>query len=87
MIIDNSKRKALITGATSGIGFAAAKGLLETGADVYINGRNPEKLAAALQRLNITDPRKGILADVGTAAGCAALTEQLAQVDILVNNA
>ncbi|CAI1898786.1 D-beta-hydroxybutyrate dehydrogenase [Serratia grimesii] len=87
MIIDNSKRKALITGATSGIGFAAAKGLLETGADVYINGRNPEKLAAALQRLNITDPRKGILADVGTAAGCAALTEQLPQVDILVNNA
>jgi NAD(P)-dependent dehydrogenase (short-subunit alcohol dehydrogenase family) len=87
MIIDNSKRKALITGATSGIGFAAAKGLLETGADVYINGRNPEKLAAALQRLNITDPRKGILADVGTAAGCAALTEHLPQVDILVNNA
>ncbi len=87
MIIDNSKRKALITGATSGIGFAAAKGLLETGADVYINGRNPEKLAAALDRLNITDPSKGILADVGTAAGCAALIEQLPQVDILVNNA
>lgn len=87
MIIDNSKRKALVTGATSGIGFAAAKGLLETGADVYINGRNPEKLAAALKRLNITDPRKGILADVGTAAGCAALIEQLPQVDILVNNA
>jgi nucleoside-diphosphate-sugar epimerase len=35
MVIDNSKRKALVTGATSGIGFAAAKGLLETGADVY----------------------------------------------------
>ncbi|NTX81026.1 SDR family oxidoreductase [Serratia proteamaculans] len=87
MIIDNSKRKALITGATSGIGFAAAKGLLETGADVYINGRNPEKLATALQRLNITDSSKGILADVGTAAGCAALIEQLPQVDILVNNA
>ncbi|MGQ8708148.1 SDR family NAD(P)-dependent oxidoreductase [Serratia sp. TSA_198.1] len=87
MVIDNSKRKALVTGATSGIGFAAAKGLLESGADVYINGRNPEKLAAALKRLNISDPSKGILADVGTAAGCAALIEQLPQVDILVNNA
>lgn len=34
MIIDISNRKALVTGATSGIGFASAKGLLEAGADV-----------------------------------------------------
>ncbi|QLK20909.1 MULTISPECIES: SDR family NAD(P)-dependent oxidoreductase [Klebsiella/Raoultella group] len=87
MIIDISNRKALVTGATSGIGFASAKGLLEAGADVYINGRNQDKLMVALKRLGITDLSKGILADVGTTEGCRELIEKLPQVDILINNA
>lgn len=86
MIIDISNKKALVTGATSGIGFASAKGLLEAGADVYINGRNQDKLMVALKRLGITDLSKGILADVGTTEGCRELIEKLPQVDILINN-
>lgn len=87
MIIDISNKKALVTGATSGIGFASAKGLLEAGADVYINGRNQDKLMVALKSLGITDLSKGILADVGTTEGCRELIEKLPQIDILINNA
>lgn len=87
MIIDNSNRKALVTGSTSGIGFASAQALLKTGADVYINGRNPEKIATALELLNIKDASKGIIADVGTLEGCEHLVKCLPQVDILINNA
>jgi 3-oxoacyl-[acyl-carrier protein] reductase len=42
---------ALITGASKGLGFAAAKTLAEEGARVAINARNPEKLALAAAEL------------------------------------
>ncbi len=38
---------ALITGASRGLGFAAAKTLIEEGARVAINARDPDKLASA----------------------------------------
>ncbi len=39
MNIDLSGKKALVTGSTSGIGFAIAKGLAQSGAEVIVNGR------------------------------------------------
>ncbi|GII57887.1 oxidoreductase [Planotetraspora thailandica] len=82
MKIDLSGRTALVTGSTSGIGEATAEALAGSGADVVINGVSPERVAEAAKRLGV----RGIAADVGTADGTATLTEQLPDVDILVNN-
>jgi NAD(P)-dependent dehydrogenase (short-subunit alcohol dehydrogenase family) len=89
MKIDLSGKTALVTGSTSGIGLAIAKGLLATGADVVINGRTQDKIDAAVAGLLKAQPGskvRGIAADVTTAAGCAALVTAVPDVDILVNN-
>lgn len=85
MRIDLRGRSALVTGSTLGIGFAVAAGLAHAGADVTVNGRGRENVEAALERLD--EPARGIVADVGTAAGCQAILDVLPEVDILVNNA
>ncbi len=49
---DLSGRVALITGGNGGIGLGMAEGLAQSGADVCIWGTNPDKNAAALERLS-----------------------------------
>jgi NAD(P)-dependent dehydrogenase (short-subunit alcohol dehydrogenase family) len=88
--IDLSGKTALITGSTAGIGYAIAKGLAESGAEVVINGRGKAKVDLAVGKLGtaVSGIRiRGIAADVATAAGAKALAEALPDVDILVNNA
>lgn len=90
MNIDLSGKTALVTGSTSGIGHAIAKGLAATGASVMVNGRTQAKVdaaAAALAKAVAGAKVRGIAADVSTAAGCEALVAALPEVDILVNNA
>ncbi|MFF2629651.1 SDR family NAD(P)-dependent oxidoreductase [Kitasatospora griseola] len=82
MRIDLTGRTALVTGSTAGIGAAAARALADAGADVVVNGRNPDRVAEAAERIG----GRGIAADVGTAAGTAELIRQLPDVDVLVNN-
>jgi NAD(P)-dependent dehydrogenase (short-subunit alcohol dehydrogenase family) len=90
MNIDLSGKTALVTGSTSGIGHAIAKGLAATGASVVVNGRTQAKVdaaAAALAKAVAGAKVRGVAADVSTAPGCKALTAALPQVDILINNA
>jgi NAD(P)-dependent dehydrogenase (short-subunit alcohol dehydrogenase family) len=90
MNIDLSGKTALVTGSTSGIGHAIAKGLAATGASVVVNGRTQAKVdaaAAALGKAVAGAKVRGVAADVSTAAGCKALVGALPQVDILINNA
>jgi len=90
MKIDLSEKTALVTGSTSGIGQAIAKGLAATGANVVINGRTQAKVDAAVAAIAKLVPGskiRGVAADVSTAAGCKTLVAALPDVDILINNA
>jgi NAD(P)-dependent dehydrogenase (short-subunit alcohol dehydrogenase family) len=90
MKIDLKGKTALVTGSTSGIGHAVARGLAAAGADVTINGRAQGKVDAAAAALVKAVPGaniRGVAADVSTAAGCKTLVAALPEVDILINNA
>jgi NAD(P)-dependent dehydrogenase (short-subunit alcohol dehydrogenase family) len=90
MKIDLSGKTALVTGSTSGIGHAIARGLAAAGTNVMVNGRTQAKVDAAAAAIAKAVPGakvRGVAADVSTAAGCKALAAVLPDVDILVNNA
>jgi NAD(P)-dependent dehydrogenase (short-subunit alcohol dehydrogenase family) len=82
-------KRALVTGSTAGIGFAAAQTLAREGASVIINGRTAARVEAAVERIRATVPGSqvlGVEADVSTAAGCRHLIDTVADVDVLINN-
>ncbi len=84
-----ANKLALVTGSTSGIGFAIARGLLEEGARVVINGRTKERVDAAIAELAAIGNVAGVEGDMSTAAGAAAVIARvggLGPLDILVNN-
>ncbi|WP_417262107.1 SDR family NAD(P)-dependent oxidoreductase [Celeribacter sp.] len=84
MKIDLSGKTAIVTGSTGGIGLAIAQGLAEAGAEVVITGRSQAGVDAALS--TIDGAARGVVADLGTAEGCAALIAAEQETDILVNN-
>src|SRR4051812_35496776 len=82
-------KRALVTGSTAGIGLAAALGLAREGASVVVNGRTAERVEGAARHIREAVPGAlvtGVAADLATAAGCAALTGRVPEVDVLVNN-
>jgi NAD(P)-dependent dehydrogenase (short-subunit alcohol dehydrogenase family) len=82
-------KRALVTGSTAGIGFAAAAGLYAEGATVVVNGRTLRRVEEAvdqLRRRGGDGQVSGIAADLSTSEGVAHLVRQLPEVDILVNN-
>jgi len=90
MKVDLSGRRALVTGASGGIGFEVAKGLLSVGAHVLITGRDAKKLALAQDYLKKDTGRSSIetiCIDFSDLAAAAFLSERADKVDILVNNA
>ena len=84
-------RIALVTGGSRGIGRMIATGLLRQGATVYISARKAEACNATAAELSSIGPCHSLPADVGTAAGIAALAAAFSaresRLDILVNNA
>lgn len=78
---------AVITGGNSGIGYAAAKRLKESGAQVMITGRRKDAVEAAAHELHI----KGLVADQSKVSDiehlAAAVKAQFGKVDILLINA
>jgi NAD(P)-dependent dehydrogenase (short-subunit alcohol dehydrogenase family) len=81
--IDLSGRTALVSASTKGIGRAIAAGLADSGADVVINGRDEDGVAAAVRDLGGVS---GVAADLATEDGAARVFEEVPDVDILVNN-
>jgi NAD(P)-dependent dehydrogenase (short-subunit alcohol dehydrogenase family) len=89
MDLDLSGKLALVTGSTRGIGFAAAKGLAEMGAEVIVNGRERAAVDEAIAQIEKVVPKAKLQAaafDLGGAEGCAAIIRQFPEVDVLVNN-
>lgn len=87
-----SGRRALITGASRGIGLAIAEALAGAGASVILNGRTQASLETAAAQLRRGGAQVGVSCfDVTDAAGGAgavrAIEEGIGPIDILVNNA
>jgi NAD(P)-dependent dehydrogenase (short-subunit alcohol dehydrogenase family) len=82
-------KRALVTGSTAGIGFAAAAGLFKEGVSVVVNGRAKERVEQAVDKIRGTGGDgqvSGIAADLSIVEGVKNLIAQLPEVDILVNN-
>lgn len=85
-------KRALITGATHGLGMAMAKGLGEHGCELVISGHSPERLQTAVEQyrsygikadgilFNVTD-------DVAARNAIDKIERELGPIDILINNA
>jgi NAD(P)-dependent dehydrogenase (short-subunit alcohol dehydrogenase family) len=79
-------RTVIITGATSGIGFAAAQVLADKGARVVIAARHQAKAADAVARIGgAAEARQLDLADLDSVRAFAA--DWTDPIDILINNA
>lgn len=85
---------AVITGSTQGLGFGYAREFLARGLNVVVSGRDPGKVAAAVDRLaagGAADRVSGCVCDVADLAAVEALWAHAAarfgSVDIWLNNA
>ena len=77
-------KRALVTGASKGIGRAIAEELVRAGAEVVVGYRTGAEEAEALAR---EIEGRAVRADVSNAEEAARLVEEAGDLDILVNNA
>jgi NAD(P)-dependent dehydrogenase (short-subunit alcohol dehydrogenase family) len=79
---------ALVTGATSGIGKAAAEELGRHGAEVIVHGRDASRGKAVVDTIAAEGGKaRFVAADLGHPGELENLVQQVGAVDILVNNA
>jgi NAD(P)-dependent dehydrogenase (short-subunit alcohol dehydrogenase family) len=81
----------VITGASSGIGYAIAQAYLDRGARVVANGRDRGKLESAAQKLGHSDRLALVPGDIGEEGTAERLIEaarsRFGGLDVVVNNA
>ena len=85
-------KRALVTGASRGIGQALAAGLAEAGAEVAVSARDHTGLAATVAAIGKAGGKAvPVIMDVANLAsvrdGVGAAVEALGGIDILINNA
>jgi len=82
-------KRALVCGASKGLGRACAEALAEAGVELVINARTAETLeqTAADIRVRYAVPVTTVATDVTTEAGQQTLIDAAGAIDILINNA
>lgn len=89
MQIDLSRRRALITGSTSGMGYWIARALAMAGASVVVHGRSDQAVAAARAAIERDVPGatvSGYPAELADTAAVGQLIDAVPEADILVSN-
>ena len=91
-IADQTGKRAIVTGANSGVGFQSARELARAGAEVVLACRSAERGEAAAAKIRAEQPGARVEAsvlDLSTLASVRAFAERASSkpLDILVNNA
>jgi len=91
-MFDLTGRRALVTGASRGIGLALAQGLAGAGAAVAVNGRDAATLAGVAAGLRAGGAAAfeapfDVTVRAEVDAGVARIEDEFGPIDILVNNA
>src|SRR4051794_20496528 len=91
-LFDLSGRTALVTGSSQGLGLALARGLVQAGAAIVLNGRDEKKLAATAEALRaegarVTTAAFDVTDGAASADAVARIEREFALIDILINNA
>lgn len=87
---DHRWRKAVVTGASSGIGEAFVEQLVSAGVDVIAVGRDPERTKGVAERLSAVGSVEPLVADLTTDEGVRSVqnlftAESDTPIDLLVN--
>ena len=94
-LFDLNGQTALVTGASRGLGLAMAKALVAHGATVWLNGRDPAALEAAVAQCHQEGAQRGGRAlalpfdasdERAACAGIAHVLNESPRLDILINN-
>ena len=92
-LFDIAGKTALVTGSSRGIGYALARGLLDAGCTVVLNGRDHDRLEHAAQQLHrdtggrVMPVAFDVTSSQHVARGVAEAAQVTGSIDILVNNA
>lgn len=87
-IVEFAGKRALVTGATGGIGAEVSKLLASGGADVIATGRDAERGAAVVAQIEASGGKaRFVAADLSQLARVRDLADAAGDVDILINNA
>jgi NAD(P)-dependent dehydrogenase (short-subunit alcohol dehydrogenase family) len=85
---DLEGQRALVTGATSGIGRAVALQLARDGAEVAVHGRDAARGDETVGEITATGGKASfVAADLGDVTDVQWLASEVGEIDILVNNA